>query len=65
MRPPVHLERFILKILNEEEGKEQYPVEISNRFGSLENSDTEVAINRAWETIAVNNKISAKESLGV
>jgi hypothetical protein len=45
----VHMERFNLKKLNEVEGKEQYHVEISNRF--------------ACETIK-NIKISAKESLG-
>jgi hypothetical protein len=31
---------------------------------SFENLDTEVDINRAWETIRENIKISAKESLG-
>jgi hypothetical protein len=30
----------------------------------LDNLDTEVDINRAWETIRENIKISAKESLG-
>jgi hypothetical protein len=30
----------------------------------LENLDTEADINRAWETIRQNIKISAKESLG-
>jgi predicted metallo-beta-lactamase superfamily hydrolase len=56
------MERFNLKKLNEVEGKE-YSVEISNRFTALENSDTEVDINRAWETIRENIKISAKVSL--
>jgi hypothetical protein len=46
------------------EGKEQYCVEISNRFAALENLDTEVDINRAWETTGQNSKISAKDSLG-
>jgi hypothetical protein len=41
-----HIERFSLKKLNEIEGKEQYHVEISNRFTALENLDTEVDINR-------------------
>jgi hypothetical protein len=45
------------------EGKEQYHVEISNRFGALENLDTEVNIKRAWETIRGNMKISVKENL--
>jgi hypothetical protein len=31
------MERFRLKKLNEVEGKEQYCVEISNRFATLEN----------------------------
>jgi hypothetical protein len=36
------MERFNLKKLNEVEGKEQYCVEISNRFAALENLDTDV-----------------------
>jgi hypothetical protein len=47
----VHFERFSLKKLNEVEGKEQYHVENSNRLKALENSDTEVDVNKAWETI--------------
>jgi hypothetical protein len=43
-----HTERFNLKKLNEEEGKEQYYVEISNRFAALEDLDAEVEINSAW-----------------
>jgi hypothetical protein len=45
------MERLNLNILNEVEGKEHYRVEISNRFAALENLDTEVDINRTWETI--------------
>jgi hypothetical protein len=47
------MERFNLKTLNKVEGKEQYHVEISNRFAALEDLDAEVDItsNRAWETI--------------
>ncbi|PNF37844.1 hypothetical protein B7P43_G08371, partial [Cryptotermes secundus] len=67
----VHMERFNLKKLNKVEGKEEYCVEISNRFAALENSDTEVDVNKAWETnrenlifhIRENIKMSAKESL--
>jgi hypothetical protein len=36
---------------------------ISNRFAALEHLDTEVDINRAWETIRESIKMSAKESL--
>jgi hypothetical protein len=58
------MERFNLKKLNEVEGKEQYRVEILNRFAALENLDAEVDINRAWETIRENIKFPAKENLG-
>jgi hypothetical protein len=60
----VYMERFNLKKLNEVEGKEQYCVEISNMFAALENIDTVVDVNKAWETIRENIKISAKESIG-
>jgi hypothetical protein len=43
----VIMERFNLKKLNEVEVKEQYHVEISNRFAALELLDAEVDINRA------------------
>jgi hypothetical protein len=56
------MERFNLKKLNEVEGKEQYRVEILNRFAALENLDTEVEFKRTWETIKGNIQISAKES---
>jgi hypothetical protein len=58
------MKRFNLKNLNEVEGKEQYCVEITNRYTALENSDTEVDISSAWETIRKNIKISTKESQG-
>jgi hypothetical protein len=58
------MERFSLKKLNEVEGKEEFYVDISTRFAALEDLDAEVEINRAWETISENIKISAKESLG-
>jgi hypothetical protein len=58
------MDRFNLKKLNEVDGNEQYRNEISHRFTALENIDTEVDINRVWETIRENIKISAKERLG-
>jgi hypothetical protein len=58
------MERFNLKKLNEVEGKEQYRVEVSNRFAALESLNDEVKINSAWETIRENIKIPIKESLG-
>jgi hypothetical protein len=57
------MERFDLKKLNVAEGKEQCCVENSNRFAALENLDTEVDVNKPWETIRKNIKISAEESL--
>jgi hypothetical protein len=58
------MERFNLGKSNEIEGKEQYHVEVSNRFAAFEGLDSEVDINSACEMIKENIKISAKESLG-
>jgi hypothetical protein len=56
-----NMERFNLNKLNDVEGKEQFRAEVSNRFAALEDLDTEVEINSAWETIKENITISAKE----
>jgi hypothetical protein len=58
------MERFNLKKLNEVESKEQYRLEVSNRYAALEDLDAEVEINIAWEIIRENIRISAKGSLG-
>jgi hypothetical protein len=55
------MDRFNLKKLNNVEGKEQYPIEVSYMFEALKD---EMQINRAWETITENIKISAEEGLG-
>jgi hypothetical protein len=47
------MEGFNLKKLNEVESREQYYIEITNRFAALENLDAYVDINGAWETIRV------------
>jgi hypothetical protein len=60
----LHTDRFNLKKLNDVEGKEQFRAEVSNRFAALEDLETEVEINNAWETIRENIKISAKQCLG-
>ncbi|PNF34951.1 hypothetical protein B7P43_G18172, partial [Cryptotermes secundus] len=60
----IHMEKFNLKKFNEVGGKEHYCVAISNRFAALENLKTEVDVNKAWQTIRENIKMSAKESLG-
>jgi len=59
------MKRFNLRKLNEPEVREQYQIEITNRFGALENSDDDEDINRTWENIKENIQISAKESLGL
>jgi hypothetical protein len=56
------MERFNLKKLNDVEGKEQFRVEVSNRFAALEDLDTEEEINSTWETVRENTKTSSKES---
>jgi len=56
------VERFNLRKLNELEVKKQYQINISNRFAALENLSDSKDINRAWENIKENIKISAKES---
>jgi hypothetical protein len=53
----VHIERFNLRKLNKVEGKEQCRIETKNRFATLGNLDTELDINRAWETIRENSLI--------
>jgi uncharacterized metal-binding protein YceD (DUF177 family) len=42
------MEKFDLKKLNEIESKEQYRVEVSNRFAALKDLDVVVDINSAW-----------------
>jgi hypothetical protein len=59
-----YIEKFNLGKLNEIDGKEQYRVEVSNRFAALEDLDAEMKINSAWKMIRENTKISAEESLG-
>jgi hypothetical protein len=56
------MQRFNLKKLNEVEGKEQYPVQNSNRFAALENLDTEVGYNTVWEAIREHQHFSQRES---
>jgi hypothetical protein len=57
-------ERYNLKKLSELEVRKQYQIKISIRFATLENLNVIEDINRAWENIKQNIKISAKESLG-
>jgi len=56
-------QRFSLRKLNEPEVREQYKIEITNRFAALENSDDDEDVIRTWENIKENIQTSAKESL--
>jgi hypothetical protein len=58
------MERLSPKKLNEVEEREQYHVEISNRFTALGNLDNDMDVNRAREAVRGNINISTKESLG-
>jgi hypothetical protein len=49
--------------LHEGDVKEQYQVTVRNKFAALENLEDSEDINRAWDNIRENNKISAQESL--
>jgi len=59
------VERFNLRMLNELEVRKQYQIEIANRFAALENLSDGEDINKAWENIKENIKISAKDSLSL
>jgi hypothetical protein len=59
------VERFNLKNLSELEFRKHYHIKISNRFAALENLSDSMDINRAWDDIKENIKISGKESLGL
>ena len=58
-------QRFNLRKLNEPEDREQYQIEITNRFAALENLDDDDDVNRTWKNIKENTQTSAKESLGL
>jgi len=58
-------QRFNLRKLNEPEVREQYHIEITNRFAALDNLNDDEDVNRTWEHIKGNIQNSAKESLGL
>jgi DNA repair ATPase RecN len=60
----VDMERFNVEKLNEGDVTEQYQVTIRNKYAALENSEDNGDINRTWDNIRENVKISAQESLG-
>ena len=55
-------QRFKLRklLVNEPEVREQYQIEITNRFAALENSGDDEDVNRTWENIKENIQTSAK-----
>jgi len=58
-------QRFNLRKPNEPEVREQYQIEITNRFAALGNLNDDEDVNRTWENIKETIQISAKESLGL
>jgi len=52
-----------LRKLNESEVREEYQIDITNRFASLENANVDEDVNRTWENIKENMQTPAKESL--
>jgi hypothetical protein len=58
-------ERFNLRKLNELEVRKQCQIEITKRYAALENLSDEEDINRAWENIKENIKISAIENISL
>ena len=56
-------ERFNLRKLNELEVRNQYQIEITNRFAALENSSDGEDMILTWENIKENIKTSPKKSL--
>jgi hypothetical protein len=59
----IDTERFNVKKLNEGDVTEQYQVTIRNKFAALENLEDDRDINRVWNNIRDNIKISAKENI--
>jgi hypothetical protein len=55
-----HMERFNLKKLHKAEGKENYRVEVSNRFAAVGYLNSGLEINTAWETIRENFKMESR-----
>jgi len=58
-----NVERFNHRQLNELEVREQYQIKISNIFAALENLSDNKDIDRVWENLRANIKISSKQSL--
>jgi len=57
-------QRFILRKLDEPEVREQYQIEITNRFVALEKLSDDEDVNRTWVN-SENIQTSVKENLGL
>jgi len=58
-------QRFNLRRLNEPEVREEYQIEITNRFAASENLNDDEDVKRTWENIKENIQTSGKDSLGL
>ena len=56
---------FNSRKLNEPEVREQYQIEITDRFAALENLNDDQDVNRTWENIKENIQNAGKETLGL
>jgi len=59
------VERFNIRKLNELKVRKQCQIHFPNRFATLEKLNDSKDINRDWESIKENIKISAKNILGL
>jgi hypothetical protein len=57
--------RFNLRKLNKPDFREQYQIEITNKFAALENLNDDEDVDRTSENIKERIQTSAKESLGL
>jgi len=53
-----------LRKLHKPEVREQYQIEITNRFEALENLNDDEDVDRTWENIKENIQTATKQSLG-
>ncbi|KAJ4430976.1 hypothetical protein ANN_19569 [Periplaneta americana] len=63
----INITKFNISKLKDEEAKQNYQDEISNRFATLESSDEvekELDVNSVWENIRDSIKIAAEQSIG-
>ena len=57
------MEKFNPTKLNELEVRKEYQIKITNTFAALETLSDSEDVNRAWENVKGNIKISAKKSI--